>query len=68
MILACRNKDRAEAAREAIMQATGNANVVVRELDLSRMQSVRTFAKQINTEEQVDILVNNAGVLGKNCF
>ena len=66
MILACRNKERAEAARDTIVQATGNKNVVVRELDLSRLKSVREFAEQVNAEEErVDFLINNAGVIGE---
>ena len=66
MILACRNKERAEAARDTIVQATGNKNVVVRELDLSCLKSVREFAEQVNAEEErVDFLINNAGVIGE---
>ena len=66
VILACRNKERAEAARDTIVQATGNKNVVVRELDLSRLKSVREFAEQVNAEEErVDFLINNAGVAGE---
>ena len=66
MILACRNKERAEAARDTIVQATGNKNVVVRELDLSRLTSVREFAERVSAEEErVDFLINNAGVIGK---
>ena len=49
------------------MQVTGNEKVVVRELDLSRLKSIRQFAEQVNTqEERVDILINNAGVIGKS--
>ena len=67
MILACRNRERGEAARQAIVEATGNKNVVVRELDLSRLKSVRHFAEQVNAqEERVDILINNAGVVGES--
>ena len=67
VILACRNKERAEAARDTIVQVTGNEKVVVRELDLSRLKSIRQFAEQVNTqEERVDILINNAGVIGKS--
>ena len=66
VILACRNKERAEAARDTIVQATGNKNVVVRELDLSRLTSVREFAERVSAEEErVDFLINNAGVIGK---
>jgi NAD(P)-dependent dehydrogenase (short-subunit alcohol dehydrogenase family) len=66
VILACRSMGRGEEARKAIMDSTGNTNVVVRELDLSSLKSVRKFAERINKEEdKVHILVNNAGVVGK---
>ena len=40
-------------------------DVAVRRLDLSKLNSVRAFAKSIlSTEDRVDILVNNAGVYG----
>jgi len=44
---------------------TGNENIVVRELDLSLLKSVRKFAKDIlEQESRLDILVNNAGTAG----
>lgn len=65
VILACRSKERAEAAREKIVSETGNNNVVVRLLDLFDFSSVRQFAEQIHKEEErLDILVNNAGLAG----
>ncbi|EFA10517.1 WW domain-containing oxidoreductase-like Protein [Tribolium castaneum] len=65
VILACRNAAKAEEARSKIVSETGNANVVVKLLDLSSFDSVRAFAKEINeTENRLDILVNNAGVIG----
>ncbi|PVD30017.1 hypothetical protein C0Q70_09278 [Pomacea canaliculata] len=65
VILACRNKERAEEARDKIIQKTGNSNVVFQELDLTRIKSVRKFVERIiQEEERLDILVNNAGVIG----
>ena len=44
---------------------TGNENIVVRELDLSQLKSVRKFASVIlQHESRLDILVNNAGTTG----
>ncbi|KAK0058283.1 retinol dehydrogenase 12 [Biomphalaria pfeifferi] len=64
VVLACRNKDRAEKAKEEIIAKTGNTNVVVRLLDLCSLKSVRDFAKQIIEEEpRLDILINNAGTV-----
>lgn len=62
VILACRNKDKAIAARDKIIQQTGNQNVVFKQLDLTSFSSVREFSKDIlETETSLDILVNNAG-------
>ncbi|XP_070177460.1 retinol dehydrogenase 11-like isoform X2 [Littorina saxatilis] len=65
VILACRSKERGEAARQDIVVATGNKNVVVRQLDLFDFESVRQFAEQILREEdRLDILINNAAIFG----
>nr|XP_032643882.1 retinol dehydrogenase 13-like isoform X1 [Chelonoidis abingdonii] len=62
-ILACRSRERGQAAVEEIQRATGNPNVLLRIVDISNMASIRHFAKQIRQEEKrLDILVNNAGV------
>ena len=62
VILACRNKDKAEIARGKIIEETGNDNVVVKIVDLASLASVRAFAESINkTEKRLDVLVNNAG-------
>uniref|UniRef100_A0A2A4IXN8 Retinol dehydrogenase n=1 Tax=Heliothis virescens TaxID=7102 RepID=A0A2A4IXN8_HELVI len=63
VILACRSERLGTAARDAIVSATGNADVHFRQLDLSSLASVRAFAEGIlKTEKRLDILVNNAGV------
>ncbi|KAK4886867.1 hypothetical protein RN001_003138 [Aquatica leii] len=64
VILACRNKDRAENAKKKIIGNTGNLNVFIELVDFSSLTSVRNFAKKINsTENRLDILVNNAGII-----
>lgn len=66
VILACRNMKKAESARQEIIQATGNQNVICKELDLASFRSVRGFANELyETEDRVDILINNAGLLSK---
>ena len=66
MILACRNRERGQAAAEKIRAATNNDNVCVKLVDLSVMKSVREFADEImETEDRLDILVNNAGMSGE---
>ena len=65
VILACRNTQTATAAAAEMQRQTGNENIVVRELDLSLLKSVRTFASVIlEQESRLDILVNNAGTTG----
>ncbi|XP_059187980.1 dehydrogenase/reductase SDR family member 13-like [Centropristis striata] len=65
VILACRNKDKAEAAAFDIRRETGNNQVVFMQLDLASFKSVRRFAETfLKTEPRLDILINNAGVLG----
>ncbi|XP_063905056.1 retinol dehydrogenase 11-like [Zophobas morio] len=62
VIMACRNQEKANAAREKIVQATGNENIVVKSINLDSLASVRDFAKYINeTEDRLDLLINNAG-------
>lgn len=63
VIIACRNKDKAEEAVQNIIVATNNKNIVYKLLDCASLESVRNFAKDINENEpRLDILVNNAGI------
>ncbi|XP_076146240.1 retinol dehydrogenase 12 isoform X1 [Alosa pseudoharengus] len=64
IIMACRDLERGEWAREEIVEDSGNQNVVLKKLDLSSTKSIREFAELINKEEkQLNILINNAGVM-----
>ncbi|MEQ2304455.1 hypothetical protein AMECASPLE_027112 [Ameca splendens] len=68
VILACRNKDKGEAAAFDIRKESGNNQVVFMQLDLANLKSVCSFAETfLNTEPRLDILVNNAGVIGPGC-
>ncbi|XP_078593315.1 retinol dehydrogenase 14-like isoform X1 [Branchiostoma floridae x Branchiostoma japonicum] len=63
VILACRDITKADAAANDIRQTTGNGNVVVEELNLASLASVRKFAAKIKKREtSLDILINNAAV------
>ncbi|VDI47071.1 Hypothetical predicted protein [Mytilus galloprovincialis] len=65
VILACRSRERAEAACKTMKETSGNQNVFVKIIDLSIMASVRKFAEDFTKEEKrLDILVNNAAVSG----
>ncbi|XP_065810691.1 retinol dehydrogenase 11 [Labrus bergylta] len=65
VILACRSEARGTAALREIREKSGNSEVYLHLVDLSSMDSVRTFANRILEEEKaLHILVNNAGVSG----
>jgi len=66
VILACRNLQKAELAKGEIIRLSANDNIVVKELDLASLTSVRKFAAGIlESESRLDILINNAGVAGQ---
>lgn len=58
----CRSRERGEAAADEVRQATGNARVRLETLDVSDLESVRSFCERF-PEPEVHVLVNNAGVL-----
>ncbi|ELU06042.1 hypothetical protein CAPTEDRAFT_188568 [Capitella teleta] len=64
--MACRSMARGNAAAADIkkLSKTGDDRVVVRELNLGSLASVRAFAKKFKSEEsKLDILINNAGTM-----
>ncbi|XP_029467944.1 dehydrogenase/reductase SDR family member 13 [Rhinatrema bivittatum] len=63
VILACRNKERAETAVYDIRKESGNREVLFMKLDLASLASIRAFAALfMDSEPRLDILINNAGV------
>src|SRR2546428_8391268 len=46
VVMACRNADRSEAARQDIVRQSGNAHVAVMIIDLASEASTRAFAKE----------------------
>ncbi|XP_061602224.1 dehydrogenase/reductase SDR family member 13-like [Cololabis saira] len=63
VILACRSKQRGEAALEEIKRESSSNEVVFMQLDLGSLKSVRSFAETfLKSESKLDILINNAGV------
>ena len=64
IILACRNIQKAENAIQELTKETGNKNISARSLDLSSLDSVRSFAKNIKSENLPPLyaLVCNAGL------
>jgi DNA modification methylase len=64
VVLACRDKRRANEALEAIQREIAGAKVEVVHLDLADLMSVRDFAETFNRRQgHLDLLVNNAGVM-----
>ena len=61
VVLACRDLTRAEQAAERIRSQVDTAKIDVAELNLSSMQSVRSFGS--GWSGSLDLLVNNAGVM-----
>lgn len=71
VILACRSLERGEKAVETIREHVGSkankCEIVVKQVDMGSMKSVRDFANDINKNEtQLDVLINNAGILQKD--
>jgi NAD(P)-dependent dehydrogenase (short-subunit alcohol dehydrogenase family) len=62
LVLVCRNGERGEAARDQIVEQTGNRRVAVEVLDVSDLAMIRERAPKLGAE-RVDVLVHNAGAL-----
>jgi NAD(P)-dependent dehydrogenase (short-subunit alcohol dehydrogenase family) len=61
-VLACRNRDKAEAAAKEVTRRTWNDEVHVVDLDLADLASIKKAADEIlNRWDRLDVLVNNAG-------
>lgn len=64
VVMACRNLQKAEAARARIAEAVPDASLEVLEIDLASMSSVRAFADAfLARHDRLDVLINNAGVM-----
>jgi NAD(P)-dependent dehydrogenase (short-subunit alcohol dehydrogenase family) len=64
VILACRNIDKANTAKQDILKEVPNADLGIIQIDLSSLNSVRTFAKNyLKKYQKLDLLINNAGVM-----
>lgn len=62
-ILLCRNPQKAESARQEIIQKSGNDRVEVLLCDLASQASIRKAAIEFQSQhDRLDVLVNNAGV------
>lgn len=64
VLMICRNRQKAEAARREITDETGNDEIDLYICDLSQMRQVAEIAAKIRADySRLDRLVNNAGIL-----
>lgn len=64
VIMAVRDQEKGEKAKQKILSQAVNAEVDVQTLDLSDLVSVKAFARRINHKyPRIDTLINNAGVM-----
>jgi NAD(P)-dependent dehydrogenase (short-subunit alcohol dehydrogenase family) len=64
VVLAVRNLDKGKDAAARMTARSPGADVVVQELDLTSLDSVRAAAEQLRGEhDRIDLLINNAGVM-----
>jgi len=64
VVMIVRNREKGEAARQEIIERSGNKSVEMLIADLSSMDEVRRVAEEFkNNYPKLDVLVNNAGGL-----
>ena len=64
VVMACRNTDKGNKARMAILKEVPDANLELMPLDLSKLDDVRKFAVDyLKTHDRLDLLINNAGIM-----
>ncbi|ENN84118.1 putative oxidoreductase protein [Rhizobium freirei PRF 81] len=63
VLLACRDKAKAETAMAAIRQQAPKANLAFLPLDQADLASVKAAAELAALEPRIDVLINNAGVM-----
>eukprot|EP00759_Apiculatamorpha_spiralis_P051611 PhF_6_TR5318/c0_g1_i1/m.7686 len=64
VIIACRSKERGEAALASLRAECQSGTFELRLLDLSSLKDIARFADEFNGEGRpLDVLINNAGVM-----
>ncbi|GAB3618681.1 SDR family NAD(P)-dependent oxidoreductase [Okibacterium endophyticum] len=63
VVLCCRNREKADAARAAILRRVPDAVVSVVDLDLADLGSVRRAGEELAAFDRLDVLIENAGVV-----
>jgi NAD(P)-dependent dehydrogenase (short-subunit alcohol dehydrogenase family) len=64
VVITSRNEERGRAARDEIVERSGNQFVEVMPLDLASFRSIRAFAADVlDRFDQLEVLVDNAGLI-----
>ena len=64
VVMACRNRQKGEAALRDVRLRSGSSSVELMMLDLADLSSVRRLAAEfLDTHRRLDVLINNAGVI-----
>lgn len=64
VVMAIRDRAKGEAAISAIRRDVPTAKLIIKDVDLSSLESVAALGQELNAEGRpVDILINNAGVM-----
>ncbi len=67
VVMMCRNRAKAEAARQEIIRLSGNNQVEIIRVDFASQRQIREAAAQFLARyDQLDVLVNNAGFLASD--
>ncbi|XP_064800415.1 dehydrogenase/reductase SDR family member 12-like [Oncorhynchus masou masou] len=61
--LVCRNKERAQEAKEELVEQSKNQNVHVHIVDMSSARQVWEFAESFSKSNSIHVLINNAGCM-----
>ena len=64
VVMACRNLQKSEAALKEAKEKSDSGKTDLMQLDLSSLNSVRTFAENFSSKyDKLYILINNAGIM-----
>lgn len=64
VIMPVRNAEKAKSVLEEILKLNPNSKIIIKNLDLSSLNSIKLFADDfLKSYNQLDILINNAGIM-----
>ncbi|QCK16572.1 oxidoreductase [Mangrovivirga cuniculi] len=64
VIMACRNPEKAEKAKEELQKRHSDGEIEIMEIDLADLDSVSSFTRSFHLKyDRLDFLINNAGVM-----